>query len=318
MKKGNFPKASPRFRREASAGFLLCLLIAAVGCFCAGGCILTAKYERVVQLSEPLPTGGFFEAQTHNGYITITGTDVPECNLTATIIARADTEENAQKLAEAVEVKLITSRLDSPSSARRAGNKLTAKIEKPVLAPDECVCVSLDVTVPNQTSIDLTTHNGTLKIENLTGQLNGTTHNGEVTAEKISGTTTLKTHNGKIACKEVAGNTQLETHNGSVVCEEASGDIKLRTHNGNAKAFYAATAPPVCNVSIVTHNGGVSITTPPNFSAKVEASTHNGSIDTDLPMTVTGNVTKGKFTGTIGTGQGELYLETHNGSIKIK
>jgi DUF4097 and DUF4098 domain-containing protein YvlB len=298
MKKYDFP--------EASAGFLLYLLIAATGCFCAG-CIPRAKYERIVHLSAPLPAGSLFEAQTHNGYITITGADVDDCNLTATITARANTEENAQKLAEEVEVKLIPS-----------GSKLTAKIEKPELAWGKSICVSLDVTVPSQTNADLTTHNGALKIKNLTGQLNGTTHNGEVTAEKISGTAKLKTHNGKIACKEVAGNTQLQTHNGSVICEEASGDIKLRTHNGSAKAFYSTTAPPVCNVSIVTHNGGVSLTAPPNFSAKVDVSTHNGSINTDLPITGTEEVTKSKLTGTIGTGEGELYLETHNGSINIR
>lgn len=299
MKKYDFPKAS--------AGFLLYLLIAATDCFCAGGCIPRAKYERIVHLSAPLPAGSLFEAQTHNGYITITGTDVADCNLTATITARANTEENAQKLAEEVKVELISS-----------GNKLIAKIEKPELTRGESICVSLDITVPNQTSADLTAHNGALKIKNLTGQLNGTTHNGEVTAEKISGTAKLKTHNGRIACKEVAGNTQLQTHNNSVICEEVSGDINLLTHNGSAKAFYSTTAPSVCNVSIVTHNGDISLTAPPNFSAKVDASTHNGSIDTDLPITVTGNVTKNKLSGTIGTGEGELYLETHNGSIKIR
>jgi len=281
MKRSDFPKAS--------VGFLLYLLIAAANCSCAGGCIPKAKYERTVHLSEPLPAGSLFEAQTHNGYINIAGTDVTECNLTATIIARANTEENARKLAEKVEVKLVPS-----------GNKLTAKIEKPELTRGESICVSLDITVPNQTDADLTTHNGALKIKNLTGQLNGTTHNGEVVAEKISGTAKLKTHNG------------------SLICEEASGDINLRTHNGSAKAFYSAAAPPVCNISIVTHNGDISLTAPPNFSAKVDASTHNGSINTDLPITVTGNVTKNKLSGTIGTGEGELYLETHNGSINIK
>jgi DUF4097 and DUF4098 domain-containing protein YvlB len=280
MKKTNFQKAF--------LVFLSCFAIAAMGCS-TDGCEPKEKYERVVQLSQPLAAGGFFEAQTHNGYINITGADVAECNLVATITARADTVENAQRIAEAVEIKLIPS-----------GNKLTAKIEKPELAPDESVCVSLDVTVPTQTSVDLNTHNGTIKIENLTGQLSG------------------KTHNGTITCKKVAGNTQLETHNGEVICEEASGDIKLRTHNGNAEAFYATTAPPVCNIALVTHNGCVSVTTPPNFSAKVEASTHNGSINTDLPMTVTGNITKRNLTGTIGKGEGKLYIETHNGSIKIK
>jgi hypothetical protein len=292
---------------KTSVGFLLCLLIAAVSCFYAGGCIPKAQYKRIVNLSAPLPAGGLFEAQTYNGCINITGTDATECNLTATITTRAYTEENAQKLAEEVEITLVPS-----------GNKLTAKIKKPEFTWCKSICVSLDVTVPNKTNADLATHNGTLTIKNLTGQLNGTTHNGNVTAEKISGTAKLKTHNGKIACKEVAGNTQIQTHNGSVICEEASGDIKLRTHNGNAKASYSETSPPVCNVSMVTHNGSVSLTVPPNFSAKVEASTHNGSIDTYLPITVTGEVTKKKLTGTIGKGEGELYLVTHNGSINIK
>jgi hypothetical protein len=281
MKKGDLPKAS--------VVFLLCLLIAAAGCFWTAGCIPTEKYERIVHLSAPLSPGGSFEAQTHNGYINITGADVADCNLTAAIIARADTEENAKKLAEQVKVKLVPS-----------GNKLIAKIEKPALVPGKYVSVSLDVTVPNHTDTELTTHNGAIRIANITGRLNGTTHNGKVAAEKISGT------------------AKFETHNGKIICEEVSGDIQLETHNGGIKADYSKNAPPVCNVSMVTHNGGITLTTPPSFSAKVDASTHNGSIDTDLPITVIGKVTKRRLTGTIGTGQGKLHLETHNGSIKIR
>jgi DUF4097 and DUF4098 domain-containing protein YvlB len=280
MKKRNFQKAS--------VAFLFCFVIAAMGCGPIDGCEPKAKYERTVNLSAPLSAGSLFEAQTHNGYVDITGTDVTKCNLTATIIAKANTEEKAQKLAEEVKVELVPS-----------GDKLTAKIEKPILAPKECISVNLDVTVPDQTSTDLTTHNGALKIKNLTGQITGTTHNGRVAAEKISGTAELKTHNGEVACKE------------------ASGDIKLRTHNGNAKAFYSDIAPPACNISIVTHNGSVNLTAPRNLSARVEASTHNGSIDTDFPITVTGKIGQKKLTGTIGAGEGQLYLETHNGSISI-
>jgi len=274
---------------RVSLGFLLCLLIAVAGCFYTEGCIPTEKYERIVRLSAPLSPGGSFEAQTRNGYINITGADVTECALTATVIARAMTEEDAKKLAEEIKIKL-----------EPFGNKLTVKIEKPTFMRNQSVCVNLDVTVPNHTDTELTTHNGAIRIANITGEVNGTTHNGKVTTEKVSGTIKLRTHNGKI------------------ICEEVSGDIQLETHNGGIKAFYSQNAPPICNVSMITHNGSVTLTTPPNFSAKVEASTHNGSIDTDLPITVTGKVTKRKLTGTIGTGQGKLHLETHNGSIKIR
>jgi hypothetical protein len=297
MKKNNF--------QEIFVLFLSCFVIAFMGC--EDGCEPKAKYERVVTLSASMPADSIFVAQTHNGYIDITGDDVTQCSLTATITGRADTEENAKLLAEAVEIKLVP-----------AGNRLTAKIEKPELTSHQRIDVSLDVTVPGRSGTNVTTHNGALRIRNLTGQIKGTTHNGKVTTEKISGTVELKTHNGNVTCKEVAGNTKLQTHNGSITCEDASGDIDLRTHNGSAKAFYSASAPPVCSVSMVSHNGGVSLTAPPNFSAKVEASTHNGSVNTDLPITVTGEVSRKKLAGTIGKGQGKLYLETHNGSITIK
>lgn len=293
--------------QKVSVVFLLCFVVVVMGCCGTDGCEPKAKYERIVQLSSPLPAGGLFEAQTHNGYIDIAGSDIAECNLTATIVAGAETEESAQELAEEVEVKLVPS-----------GSKLTAKIKKPKLARNERICVSLDVTVPNQTGTDVITHNGALRVKNLTGQIKGSTHNGKVTAERISGTAELETHNGEINCKEVTGNTQLQTHNGSITCDEASGDMNLRTHNGGAKIFFSESAPPVCNVSMITHNGGVDLVAPPNLSAKVEGSTHNGSISTDLPVTVTGKVTKSRITGTIGKGEGRLYLETHNGSINIK
>ncbi len=276
--------------KKVSLGSLLCLLLIAAGCcFNIGSCAMRAKYERTVQLSAPLSPGSGFAAQTHNGSITITGADVTDCNLTATIIARATTEEDAKKLAERTTIKL-----------EPFGDKLTAKIDKPTFLMNQSVSVSLDVQVPNQTDLELTTHNGSIRITNITGRLNGTTHNGKVTAEQISGT------------------VELRTHNGSVICREVSGDTQLKTHNGSVKLYYSEAAPSVCNISLITYNGSIDLTTPSNFSGEVDASTHNGSIRTDLPITVVGKVSKTKLTGTIGAGRGKLHLETHNGSIRIK
>jgi len=276
--------------KKVSLGSLLCLLIVAAGCCInIGSCAMRAKYERTVQLSAPLSPGSSFAALTHNGSITITGADVTDCNLTATITAQAITEEDAQKLAEQTTIKLET-----------WGDKLTAKIDKPTFLMNQSVSVSLDVQVPNRTALELTTHNGQVRITNITGRLNATTHNGKVTAEQIS------------------GNTELYTHNGSVICREISGDTQLKTHNGDIKVFYSQTAPSVCDISLITYNGGIELTTPSSFSGEIDAATHNGSIRTDLPITVVGKLSKSKLTGKIGTGQGKLHLETHNGSIGIK
>jgi DUF4097 and DUF4098 domain-containing protein YvlB len=282
MKKGCFTKISLLC--------LLCLLIVSASCCInVGGWALSAKYERTVQLSAPLKSGSTFATKTHNGSITITGAEVTDCNLTATIIARALTEEDAKEVAEQTEIKL-----------EPFGNRLTAKIKKPIMMRNRSVSVNLTVILPKKTSLELVTHNGGVKITDITGEIDATTHNGSVTATRI------------------AVNTKLETHNGRVTCKEISGDAQLRTHNGEIKVYYSEDAKPACNVSVVTHNGGVEFVAPPDFSAAVDVSTHNGSIKTDLPITLTGEVSKGKLTGIIGTGEGKLHLETHNGSIRIR
>jgi DUF4097 and DUF4098 domain-containing protein YvlB len=301
-------------------------MLFAGGCINIGSCVLPAKYERTVYLSAPLPAGGLFAAETRYGSITISGADVADCNLTARITARAESEQDARELAEQTKIKL------EPS-----GDGLITRIEMPTSITRKSVSVDLEIIVPNHTDIELTTRNGTLRITNITGKVNGTTRNGKVIAEQISGNIEIQTRNGSVICKkisddvklrtrngkvvaeQVSGNIEIQTRNGSVICEKVSGDVKLRTRNGSVRAFYSESAPPVCNVSIVTRNGNVHFTAPPNFSAEADVSTHDGSIQNDLPITVIGEVEgKKKLTGKIGTGQGKLYLRTRNGSIKIK
>jgi DUF4097 and DUF4098 domain-containing protein YvlB len=181
-----------------------------------------------------------------------------------------------------------------------SGPRIVARIEKPGLAGWQHVGVALDVKITNHINLDLVTHNGSVEIADITGEVEATTHNGAVTT------------------REVTGNHSLTTHNGRISCHRISGDIDLETHNGSVDVVYADNAPPPGKVDVVTHNGGVDFRSPPNFSAKVDVSTHNGSIHTDLPITVVGEVSKRELRGTIGSGQGRLHLETHNGSIQIK
>jgi len=253
------------------------------------GCIPTAKYERVVQMSEPVGSAEVFEAETHNGSVTVNGAVTNMCDVTATITARADTEENAKKLADKVRVWLDAS-----------GEKVAARIEKPTLIGWQHVGVAFDVKITNHINLDLVTHNGSVEVSNITGEVEATTHNGAVTT------------------REVTGNHLLTTHNGRISCQQISGDIELETHNGSVDVVYTNNAPTPGKVDIVTHNGGIDFTSGPNLSAKVDIATHNGSIRTALPITVVGEVSKRELRGTIGSGEGSLHLETHNGSIQIR
>jgi len=269
---------------------LLCAVTGIVGCCIDIGCgFPPAKYTRVVERSAPLAAGGCFDAKTHNGSIAVTGADVAECRVTATIVARAGSEEQAKKLAEQTSIRLEAD-----------GNKMKTRINTPRTCMNESVSVSLDVTVPEQTDAVLATNNGKVKISDLRGRIDATTHNGKVRASRV------------------VGATKLQTHNGSIICEKVSGDIQLKTYNGNVRAAYSQSAPAVCDVSIVTYNGSVEFAAPPHYSARADVSTSNGTISTKLPITLSGKLSRTKLQGAIGTGEGRLHLETNNGSVTIK
>ncbi|HUW19841.1 MAG TPA: DUF4097 family beta strand repeat-containing protein [Sedimentisphaerales bacterium] len=250
---------------------------------------VTSQYERTVQLAAALPAGSTFVAQTHNGSITVTGADVADCNLTATIITRARTEKDAKKLNENIEIKF-----------QPHGNTLAVKIEEPNLVTDESISVNFDARIPSHSNLEMSTSNGALKIIDINGKVDG------------------KTNNGGIITEHTSGDSNLQTDNGPIICKEISGNIQLKAHNGNVEVKYFKTAPSVCDMSIVTYNGSIDLAVPSNLSAEVDVSTYNGSINTELPTIVTGKMNKMKLAGKIGTGQGKLYIRTYNGLITIK
>lgn len=277
--------------RKAGAVFLFCAIITLAGCYIqVNGCGMgREKCEKTVKLTEGMGKGGTFAAETHNGSITITGAETNDCNVTAVITARAVSKERAEQIAAETKVKL-----------ERSGEKLTVQIEKPVLGANESVDASYSVKLPRNMNLELKTHNGNIAIADIEGNVRGETHNGNIDATHTAGTIDFKTHNGSIACNDVKGN------------------LKLVTHNGNIKTIYAQDAGGICEVSGETHNGSIDVTLPHKFSGKADIATHNGAIRTNLPITVVGEVGKRHIEGTIGSGEGKLYLKTHNGSISIR
>jgi hypothetical protein len=319
-----------------------CALIAAGGC--GGNWNLPAQYERSTQLTAPLATGKHFEVETHNGGIAVSGAETTECKVDALIRVRAKTAEEAKQISEEeVKVELVS-----------AENGLLVDITRP---PQDSrrysLSIDFDVTLPEETSLKLKSHNGELIVSTITGEVQGTTHNGGISGveingnvefythngkievrdgtgdqvltthnngvyvQNIEGAVTAKTHNGKIEVKNVPGDLELNTANSAILGEDIKGNVRGETHNGKIYIVYAKDAPAVREVWLKTYNGGIEFCGPEALSAEVEAKTRNGSIHLDKPVEVVGEVKK-HLRGTIGSGQGKLYLETYNGSITIK
>jgi len=270
---------------------LLCSLIAVAGCYIQvrGYSYPRARYERTVQLSKPMSASSLFAAKSNDGWITVTGGETTDCNVTATIIVRADSDEKARTIAQKTKLKL-----------EQFGSKLTVKLEKPILMMNQSVDVQLEAMVLKDCDVELITDDGDITIENVNGKID------------------VQTDDGAVRLSRVVGNIKVRSDDGSTRVEEVTGDVNIQSDDGRITVVYAEDAGGICNVSLVTDDAALDFTAPVNFSAGVEVITDDGSINTDLPIKVTGKLGKSGIKGTIGTGEGRLYIKTDDGSIRIR
>lgn len=247
---------------------MLLIAITLGGCICTQWGCMNAKFDRTDKLSAPFEPNGVFILAVHNGSIKITGRQQNQCEITAVVQARAATDDKARLLAEKVKIELVPT-----------GKQLEVKTTEPEnLCGNQSVSVSFEVVLPIKTTLDLTSHNGSITLSNITDQIKAVTHNGNFDAKGICGKTNLTTHNGNV----------------SIGC------IKSRTNT---------------DVSVVTHNGNIGVELASDISAKLDAQTYNGLIKSTVPITTL--VTGKELKGTIGTGDGQISLRTHNGCINI-
>jgi hypothetical protein len=286
-----------------------------------------AKYEREVPLAAPLAAGSTFSADTPDGSITVRGVETAECKVVAKIVAHARTEERAQELAEQIEVRL-----------EPAGNGLKTVVEGPHSLTNAWYSVSLEVQVPAQTRLTLSTRDGSVHVTGIVADVDAKTSDGGIEAQDLKGNVKLDTADGGITGTRIEG-AMLDVHAGdggitltsiradSVNARTGDGGINCRgiaaqriechTNDGSIHLEYAPDGPKAPDVTASTGDGGITFVAPPGLSATLDASTGDGAIHTSLPLTLKQAAGK-SLTGTLGAGEGKVRLKTNDGSITIR
>lgn len=338
-------------------GFIAQVAVLAFVLLSVAGCIIIdgegwsgqAKAERTVELQHPMQAGSTLAVSTASGSISVTGQDTDQVQVVATIQARAGNEQEAQELADQVEIRF-----------QESGDKLIVKADRPDnLHWNRSISISYDITVPRQTHVDCDSASGSLKLRDLTGNVNAHTASGSVDGAQIKGFVRLRSASGSVHCENVSGgDVDLDTASGGVRLSDASdigtcrahsssGSVHLwhvqadvirmdsgsggvtaedvscahlnaRSGSGHVSVALAPSAPNNVAVDLGTGSGGISITMPPAFAGRVDLSVASGSIHIDQPVTVRGDIGKRHISGTIGEGTGSLSAHTGSGSIDVR
>jgi DUF4097 and DUF4098 domain-containing protein YvlB len=195
---------------------------------------------------------------TRSGRIAITGSDANDFDLTAEIVARAATEEEAAELAEQVE---IVCRPDGDTL------EIDAHYENP--GPNRSISVSYMLVVPRRMNVKGTSSYGSLTFSDLDGSLAGKTSSGSVDARRIKGPVDLESSYGSVSCADANGpGIVLRTSSGGILAMNISGSLRAVSSYGSVTCQGFSNG----DLSLKTSSGGVAISDAAFATCEAESS----------------------------------------------
>ena len=129
---------------------------------------------------------------------------------------------------------------------------------------------------------------------------------------------TLKTNNGGITVSDVRGQIHVDANNGGVHLKRVVGDVTGATVNGGIQVELAGAGWDGRQMELSTHNGGVTVAMPAQYSARIQAETGMGRISSDFPVPMNLSDRSRKLDFNLGAGGAPIHITTGNGSIRLK
>jgi hypothetical protein len=127
----------------------------------------------------------------------------------------------------------------------------------------------------------------------------------------------LSTRNGPVAVEDISGDMQLETRNGPLALRNLAGNVRARTTNGPLSITLSGNSWTGAGLDAETSNGPLSLRVPDGYSAHLEAGTNNGPMSLGFPVTVVGRIGRSISTD-LGKGGTTIRAITHNGPLSIE
>lgn len=228
------------------------------------------------------------EVRTHNGRIDVDGQDAGPAHLTVTKKAGGASMSDAEEALAAIDVFVES----APGGVVRVGWKWRVP-RRPGWSGD----VSFAIRAPRSIRLDVETHNGDTTVGGMAADVRAVTHNGELKVDSSAGTLHAESHNGAIRAAYAGPAVTIVSHNGEVVVDLS----RCAAVTGN----------------VTSNNGAVQVFVGESTSASVECRTHNGEVRADAPLDQV-RKSRGRLTGKLGAGDGQLELRTHNGDVRLQ
>ena len=194
--------------------------------------------------------------------------------------------------------------------------------------------VHFRIHVPRTYNLNLETEGGTVRIDDLAGDIDARTAGGSITIGEIDGSVMARTAGGSIALAGIRGDASLRTSGGSIKIDAVEGNAEVRTAGGSITLGSVSgtidgrtsggsiTAGVIHDLqgesSLETAGGGLRVGLATGANLLIDASTSVGKISANLDLPIDEGWTSSQMEGQIGEGGPLLRLRTAAGSITVE
>ncbi|MCH8568236.1 MAG: hypothetical protein LAT67_08230 [Balneolales bacterium] len=198
--------------------------------------------------------------------------------------------------------------------------------------------VSFTVYAPEQTSTNLTTSGGSIRVAGLNGDQRTITSGGSINISTVEGNIEAQTSGGSIRLEQIKGDINGSTSGGSITAEQTSGELKLTTSGGSIRLaevsgnVQATTSGGSIRAGIrethdflqlTTSGGSIRVTLPLGLAhsssgISIDARGSRVQISGDDPDLFVGQKTRNRVSGSYGDGSLNAVFRTNGGNVNIQ
>lgn len=283
-----------------------------------------ALADTAIDQSRPLSATGQVSIENVKGSIVVRGWDRPEVRITGTLgegVEKLEIEGDGDSLR--IEVK-------NPGSGgglfnwgggdRSKPSVLEVTLPATASVNVESVSAGIDVTGVRGRRLSAESVSGSIDVrdsapgearfDTVSGDVDAELESRDVGADSVSGNISLGGRiGGRVSLDTVSGNASLDaTSLDRLTLSSVSGDGRLRTGLAEGGALSADTV-----------SGRLSLDLPADTSARLRVETFSGSITSPVGEVKTQQYGPGKsLDARLGSGSGEIRLESFSGSVRIR
>ncbi len=251
----------------------------------------TRTIERTFAASDDLK----LVVANRQGKVEVRGEDRADVAFTATLRARAESEEHAEELFDALDLPMSQDRgkieIGPPEFFDDEFDDM-GLIESWLRGRRDRVRIDMVALVPVACVVDASNRSGSVEVTSTNGRVEATTRAGGVSVTEVDGDVRAETRSGTLNLRSVRGSVEGETRDGSITAERITGPLELSSRSGavrldtiegpvqvHGRSGSVRYRGPIAHaVEVTLRTGAIQLSVTPDSSFFLDAESGRGSV----------------------------------------